>query len=233
MLGACAIVPAFNAAETVGNVLDDLSRCIGVPLIAVDDGSADGTGAVARDHGAVVVHHESNLGKGAALRTGLAEAARRGFRVALTVDADGQHPASSALTVLRATQDPLALVLGVRDLVRDGAPASNRFGNGVSNFFLSQFAGRKLQDTQCGLRRYPIRDTLELGARAAGYAFESEVVLRAIAAHVPIVEVRIAVRYPPGEQQTTHFRRVLDPVRIVSTIARTAVELRMRDQGQP
>jgi glycosyltransferase involved in cell wall biosynthesis len=229
LLGACAIVPAFNAAETVGGVLDDLKRCMGVPIIAVDDGCADGTSVVARDRGVVLVHHQSNLGKGAALRTGLAEAARRGFRIAVTVDADGQHPASSAVTVLHAADDPLALVLGVRDLVRDGAPASNRFGNAVSNFFLSQLAGRKLQDTQCGLRRYPIRETLALGARAAGYAFEGEVVLRAIAARMPIVETRITVFYPPVEQRKTHFRRVLDPVRIVGTIAQTALELRMRD----
>jgi len=128
---SCAIVPAYRAAETVGAVVDDLTRTLGVPVFVVDDGSADDTGAVAKSRGAIVVRHAQNRGKGAALRTGLMEAARAGFRVAVTVDADGQHPAASARTVLAASDDPGALVLGVRNLVRDGAPASNRFSGRV------------------------------------------------------------------------------------------------------
>jgi glycosyltransferase involved in cell wall biosynthesis len=228
---SCAIVPAYNAAESLGRVVEDLKACLGVPILVVDDGSADETSVAGRAHGAQVFRHPANRGKGAALRTGLAEAARAGFRIAVTVDADGQHPGVSAKAVLLATEDPRALVLGVRNLVRDGAPAGNRFGNAVSNFFLSQFSGRALKDTQCGLRRYPVRETLDLGARADGYAFEGEVVLRAIAARLPIVEVDITAIYPPAHERKSHFRRLVDPARIVGTVARTAFELRLR--GSP
>src|SRR5579859_6075260 len=185
----CVIVPAFDAAATVGQVVDDLRETVTASVIVVDDGSTDATGYVAGAHGAQVVRHDRNRGKGAAIVTGLREAARQQMRTAVTVDADGQHPASSARLVFEGSADPGALVLGVRDLRRDGAPRSNRFGNGVSNFFLSSFSGRGLRDTQCGLRRYPVRETLALGTRANGYAFEAEVVLRAIAAGWPIVEV--------------------------------------------
>jgi glycosyltransferase involved in cell wall biosynthesis len=190
----------------------------------VDDGSSDATSEVARTHGALLLRHERNRGKGAALRTGLREAARLGFRVAVTADADGQHPARSARAVLQAV-DPRSIVLGVRDLVRDGAPPRNRFGNQVSNFFLSLFAGRVLRDTQCGLRRYPIADTLALCARANGYAFEGEVVLRAVRAGIPLVEIPIAVVYPAPAEGRSHFRGVLDPLKIVVVIASTVVEL--------
>jgi hypothetical protein len=144
----------------------------------------------------------------------------------LTVDADGQHPAESARRVLHASGDARALVLGVRDLVRDGAPRANRFSNGVSNFFLSHFSGVALSDTQCGLRRYPVRETLALGARARGYAFEAEVILRAVAAKLPIIEERVAVVYPPASERTTHFDSVRDPARIVAVVVRTLHELR-------
>jgi glycosyltransferase involved in cell wall biosynthesis len=224
---ACVIVPALDAAATVGSVIDDLRAALGIPVIVVDDGSVDATGEVARDHGAIVLRQERNRGKGAAICAGLREAKNRGFRLAVTVDADGQHPASSARTVLDGSDDPRALVLGVRDLLRDGAPASNRFGNGVSNYFLSLFARRPLQDTQCGLRRYPVVETLGLSARASGFAFEGEVVLRALAAGLPVVEIPVAVVYAPSTRQGSHFRRVLDPTRIVATVVRTVFELRL------
>ena len=225
MVGACAIVPAFDACSTLAPVVTGLRAALAVPVIVVDDGSRDATELVARDCGAIVVGHPENRGKGAALRTGLAEAARRGMTMAVAVDADGQHPAESALSVLRGSDDPRALVLGVRDLVRDGAPASNQFGNNVSNFFLSMFSGRRLRDTACGLRRYPVAETLALGARADRYEFEAEVVLRAIAAGLVIVEVPVVAIYPPPGGQT-HRRSVADPMRIVAVVARTAAELR-------
>lgn len=230
MFRACALVPAFEAALTVGAVIDDLRESLHVPVIVVDDGSRDGTAEAARAHGADVVRHPRNRGKGAALETGLREAARAGFDVAVTVDADGQHPGASAHAVMNATDDPRALVLGVRDLVRDGAPPSNRFGNDVSNFFLSLFARRHLRDTQCGLRRYPVRETLELAGRARGYAFEAELVLRALAEGLPLVEVPVRVVYPPAEARSSHFRNVRDPLRIIVAVLRTVLELRLRAQ---
>ena len=224
----CGVVPALDAADTIGHVLDDLHACLQVPVIVVDDGSRDATGEVARAHGAQIVRHEANRGKGAAIRSGLIEAARLGFDVIVTADADGQHPGRSARVVLEGSDDRRALVLGVRDLVHDGAPASNRFGNDVSNFFLSVFARRPLRDTQCGLRRYPVAETLALGARAQGYAFEAEVILRAIAAEIPIVEVPVGVLYPPEGLRRSHFRNVRDPARIVAVVVRTVLDQRLR-----
>ncbi|HEX8791801.1 MAG TPA: glycosyltransferase family 2 protein [Polyangiaceae bacterium] len=223
-MDTCAVVPALDAAATIGAVVRGLGE-LGLPVIVVDDGSRDATGDVAHAAGAGVVRHEHNRGKGAAIRTGLAEAERRGIATALTVDADGQHPPEAARVVLDASRDPTALVLGVRDLVAAGAPRSNRFGNGVSNFFLSLFARRTLRDTQCGLRRYPVRETLALGARADGFAFEAEVILRALSAGLPVVEVPVSVLYPSREERRTHFHNVRDPASIVGTVVRTVLEL--------
>lgn len=222
------MVPALDAGRTVGQVVGGLVRGLDVPVFVVDDGSSDDTGNVARAQGALVVRHARNLGKGAAILTGLREALRRDHDVALVVDADGQHPVDSARLVLAGSDDPRALVLGVRDLVRDGAPRANRFGNGVSNFFVSAFARRRLRDTQCGLRRYPVAATLDLRSRAAGFAFESEVILRAVAAGMPVVEVPIDVVYPPESERVTHFRSARDPARIVGTVVATVVELAVR-----
>jgi glycosyltransferase involved in cell wall biosynthesis len=227
---ACVVVPAFDAARTVTSVLADLRREIPEidTLIVVDDGSSDGTGRAAASAGAHLVSHEKNRGKGAALQSGLLAATSLGFDVALTVDADAQHPAPSARDVLLATGDPRALVLGIRNLLREGAPRANQASNAISNFFLSRFAGRPFRDTQCGLRRYPVRETIALGATATGYDFEAEVLLRASAAGLPIVERDVRVLYPPPGERVTHFDSVRDPARIVLTVIRTVRELRAR-----
>jgi hypothetical protein len=224
---ACVIVPAFDAARTIVGVLTDLREALPeVPMqIVVDDGSRDCTGDIAAEQGARVVSHAMNLGKGAALLSGLRAAEALGFEVALAVDADGQHPAASAREVLLGSTDPRALVLGVRDLSREGAPRANRVSNGISNFFLSRFAGRPLHDTQCGLRRYPVADTLALGASARGYAFEAEVLLRACAAGMPIVERTVRVIYPPEDERVTHFDSVRDPARIIVVVLSTVRDL--------
>ena len=222
---ACAIVPAYDAERMVGPVVTDLKACWPDPsaIFVVDDGSRDGTAQAAREAGARVLVHASNRGKGAALRTGMAAAASAGFDVAVTVDADGQHPAAEARRLLDVDADPRAILLGVRDLVRDGAPRANQISNGISNFFLSLFSGRALADTQCGLRRYPLPLALELGGRDDGYAFEAEIILRALAAGIRTVEVPVRVIYPPGGQRVTHFDSVRDPARIVVRVVKTLV----------
>ncbi|MFS8071916.1 MAG: glycosyltransferase family 2 protein, partial [Byssovorax sp.] len=104
-----------------------------------------------------------------------------------------------------------------------GAPRANRISNRISNYFLSLFSRRTLLDTQCGLRRYPLARTLELGGQGEGYAFEAEIILRAVAAGIPVVEVPIRVIYPPEHERVTHFHSVRDPARIIARVVQTLV----------
>jgi glycosyltransferase involved in cell wall biosynthesis len=230
-LFVAAVVPAFDAEKTVGSVVEELVaiwpwKRRGGSVIVVDDGSSDGTSRAASLAGAIVLRHETNLGKGAALRTGLSHALSLGARAAVTVDADGQHYTEEALKLANDSSALDTLILGVRDLSRDGAPKKNRFSNGVSNFFLSYFAGRPLADTQCGLRRYPLPLALDLGAVDDGYAFEAECVLRAAKAGVAIHEVPVRVFYPPESLRVSHFDSVRDPARIVFRVLSTLATAR-------
>jgi glycosyltransferase involved in cell wall biosynthesis len=226
---ACIVVPAYDAETTLGAVVADLRERIpelGDAIFVVDDGSHDATDRIARDLGCVVLGsspgeptERKNVGKGATLRVGFEAAVARGKTVALTVDADGQHPAAEARRVLLSVPSEATLVLGIRDLMRAGAPRANRFSNGISNYFLSRFARRELLDTQCGLRRYPIRETLALDARASGYDFEAEVLLHAVWSGLDIVEEPVRVVYP--EDRQTHFRVSRDPWLILRTVLGT------------
>jgi glycosyltransferase involved in cell wall biosynthesis len=219
----CAVIPAYDAERNVGDVVRAVARVWPErdAVFVVDDGSSDQTARVARDAGARVLSHKTNRGKGAALRTGMAAAANAGFDAVVTIDADGQHPAAEARRLIDVDGDPHALLLGVRDLVRDGAPRANQISNRISNFFLSLFSRRPLADTQCGLRRYPLPLVLTLGGRDDGYAYEAEIILRAIAGGMRLVEVPVRVIYPPAGERITHFDSVRDPARIVVRVVKT------------
>jgi len=214
----CAIVPALDAARTLAPVLEGAREVVAAVLV-VDDGSRDETAAIARAHHAELVRHPMNRGKGAALRTGLEWCRAHGYEVALTRDADGQHPPGELTRLLAASADAGDLVLGIRNLVAAGAPRANQLSNGFSNWFLSSVLRQRLRDTQCGMRRYPVRATLALGVKEDGFGFETEVLLRAVAAGMPIREVDVRVVYPLD--RTSHFDARRDPWRIVGRVLRT------------
>jgi glycosyltransferase involved in cell wall biosynthesis len=229
-----AVVPAFQAETHVADVVLGLLRALppsdGPRVLVVDDGSTDQTAAEAERAGALVLRHQKNLGKGAALRSGMRFAEERGIGAVVTVDADGQHPPDEAARLARDDAPREALVLGVRDLARDCAPRPSRFSNGFSNVFLSWFGGITLHDSQCGLRRYPVPETLALGARSNGYAFEAETLLRAARLGWRIVEVPIRVIYPPPAERISHFHAVRDPARIVARVLETTFRVPKKER---
>lgn len=219
-----ALIPAYFAERTVGDLVRALVQAWpqqeGMPpVIVVDDGSRDRTSQAALAAGAYLVRHPENRGKGAALCTGFERALSFGADAVVSVDADGQHPPDQALKLALHPARVESLVLGVRDLAGAGAPRANQRSNAISNYFLSRFTGKTLLDTQCGLRRYPLGRTLALGAKSTGYAFEAELLLRAVRAGVPIDQVPIRVLYPPDRR--THFDSVRDPARIVARVVST------------
>jgi glycosyltransferase involved in cell wall biosynthesis len=224
-----ALVPAYQAGRTVGRVVAALRDSwpeSGQSVVVVDDGSTDDTAPQAEAAGALVVRHGCNRGKGAALVSGLRRASQLGAEIAVSVDADGQHLPGEAVRLARYAAPDEALVLGIRDLGRAGAPRAHRLSNGISNFFLSGFTGVRLLDTQCGLRRYPIAPTLALGVRDSGYAFEAEVLIRAARARWEIFQVPIDVVYSAESRAHSHFRAARDPARIVGRVLYTMMTRR-------
>jgi glycosyltransferase involved in cell wall biosynthesis len=221
------LIPAYQASRSLKQVLDGL-RALDPEgaLLVVDDGSTDGSGDIARAASIDVVTHDENMGKGIALKTGFAWLAERGFETAVTVDADGQHRAEDAVMLAKHSAPLKAIVLGIRDMKRDGAPGPSQFSNRFSNWWVSRFAGQELHDTQCGLRRYPLAATLALGSDARGYGFECDMLVRAARRGIQIVEVPVHVIYPPKAERVSHFHVVSDPARIVVRLVHTALTVK-------
>ena len=209
---SCVVIPCFNHAATLADVARAAqAHC---PVIVVDDGSTDNPVVPA---GVTLVRFEQNRGKAAALRAGFAKAAELGFTHAITMDADGQHSADDLPKFLALAQaQPEALLVGVRDFVAAGAPEGRRRANAFSNFWFRVETGVRLADTQCGFRCYPLALTQRLRIRSERYAFEFEFMVRAAWMGAPIVAVPVQCSYEPEQVRGSHFRPVVDFVRITT-----------------
>lgn len=210
----CVVIPVYNHAATLPAVVEG-ARAF-APVLVVDDGSTDGARAwLEAASGIDSIILPANRGKGFALRAGLSRALERGFTHAVTIDADGQHdPGQIAEFIAQARERPEALLLGVRDLVAEGAPAARRRANTFSNFWFALQTGLRLPDTQCGFRCYPIAAALGLGARGERYGFELEIMALAAWAGIEIRPVPVRARYGGPEAARSHFRPVVDFLRI-------------------
>jgi glycosyltransferase involved in cell wall biosynthesis len=220
-----ALIPALDCAATIASVVEGCLEHFDRVLV-VDDGSRDGTAEKARTAGAEVFSHGENLGKGMALRSGLHVLSDRGFTHAVSLDGDGQHLAEEIpKLVADSIEHPGTLVLGVRSADREVA-ALNRFGNDFANTWVRIATGRAFDDTQCGLRVYPIAETLALSPTGRRFDFETEILIRAVRAGIEIRSVAVRVYDPPVELRHSHYDKLWDTVRIIEMVVGLMLRLR-------
>lgn len=175
MIEVSVILPAFNEAQVIGRVLDGIRAAAPADgsweVVVVDDGSTDGTGDRAREHGARVVRHPYNKGNGAAVKSGLRAAQGR---LVCLMDADGQHdPASIAPLV--SMLETYELVIGTRSKGAGGGLV-RRFGNFLYTRLASYLAQRSIPDVTSGFRaarRAPMLEFLPLYPNGFSYPITS------------------------------------------------------------
>jgi polyprenyl-phospho-N-acetylgalactosaminyl synthase len=191
------VVPAFNEAGVIGDVIADL-RSIFPNVVCVDDGSRDDTGDTALRAGATLVRHPVNLGQGAAIQTGVEYARRQpGAQVFATFDADGQHRVKDLVTMIdRLSAGDVDVVIGTR------------FGPGVTRppllkrIVLQTAArlsprGRRLglTDTNNGLRVFnkTVADGLDI--TMSGMSHATEFIMLIAENHWRVAEEPVEVLY--------------------------------------
>jgi glycosyltransferase involved in cell wall biosynthesis len=142
------VIPAYNEADVIGEVVASLARSASWhEIIVVDDGSSDGTSARASAAGATVVTHPYNKGNGAAVKSGIRRATGE---FVLIIDGDGQHPPDDARR-LTARLGEYDLVIGARAAATQ-ATVARRLGNGALNWLASYLTGRHIPDLTSGFR---------------------------------------------------------------------------------
>ena len=191
------VVPLYNEATVIGQVIDDAKGTF-ANIVCVDDGSSDGSAAIARKHGARVIEHPFNLGQGAALQTGMEFVRRQtNARYIVTFDADGQHSvADAAAMVDRARAEDLAIIFGSRFL--DDATQvgwSKKLVLKTAAAVTKQRTGLDLTDAHNGLRLLR-RDALQqVVLRQDGMAHASEIVSQLACTGLPWAEMPVHIAY--------------------------------------
>lgn len=195
---ACVIVPMFNEAAVITDVVTQLLGSFGM-VVCVDDGSRDNSAQLAETAGGTVVRHPANLGQGAALQTGLDFALRHctQHEYFVTFDADGQHRVSDALAMVnRARADKLDVVLGSRFLTSESAvPRSRRFVLRGAVAFTKMTTGMALTDAHNGLRVFNRTAAEGLRLRLAGMAHASEILAHIAREKLSFAEHPVSILY--------------------------------------
>ena len=191
------LVPAYNEADNVGAVLDRIPVEVcgqRTAVLVVDDGSRDGTGAVAAEHGAIVARHVVNRGGGAALRTGYRLLSDSGSRIVVTIDADGQHlPEEMERLVAPIVEGEVAVAHGSRVLGEAEANHPAREAGIVFfNRLVSLITRTRVTDCSNGYRavRADVLPTLVLRQEQF---HTSEFMIEAIKRGIPAREVPVTV----------------------------------------
>jgi len=149
------VIPAFNEAKSIGNVIQDIRLHIpNASILVVDDGSKDNTAKVAESAKVSVLQLPFNIGVGGALRAGFLYAHRHSFTQVLQFDADGQHKAEYASRLLEAAHG-IDIVIGSRfSGAKDNYDASlfRRLAIRLLSLVISKICKTKLTDVTSGFR---------------------------------------------------------------------------------
>lgn len=215
------VIPAYNEEATIGPLLDRVLESIQT-VIVVNDASTDRTAAMAARRPVILLNQPCNSGKGHALSTGFHYAIELGADYIITMDGDAQHdPADLPKFVAAARGFPEDLIVGTRILDRDQAPKLRLFANRFADFWISWASGQPLSDSQCGYRCVPgalVKQIRVSDSRERGFVFESEFMIEASRRGTRISFVPIRSCYPP-DRRRSHFRPVVDIVRITRMVA--------------
>ena len=214
-----ALIPAYNAAGTIGEVVKRTLSFVD-KVIVVDDGSTDATAKEAEHQGATVLSIGKNTGKANAIRTGLRKC--HGFDAVVLLDADLQHCPEEIPRLIEEIKNGADLCIGSRFLNgKVKMPLGNRFSNSTAGRIISFLSGQRLTDPQSGFRALNGKMAISLELRAERYAIEHIMILEVSRKKGRIKELPISCIY--GDE-VSHIRIFSDTLRVMYYVIRFVLQ---------
>jgi glycosyltransferase involved in cell wall biosynthesis len=178
------IVPAYNEAQTIGNVLFKITSImneLALPyeIIVVDDGSTDQTGQIASTHKVTVLTNEKNRGKGYSLRKALQHA---NGDIIVTIDSDGEHSPKEIPDLIEPLFNGTDIVAGSRFLGNQTQVTKrlNKVGNTLFNIVITALTRKRVTDSQTGFRALKREVLHKLNLESDGYEIETEITVKSL-----------------------------------------------------
>jgi glycosyltransferase involved in cell wall biosynthesis len=200
------VIPAYNAGAKLALVLSKtLTSIPKSQVIVVNDGSTDETEIVAAQNGVQLIRHAKNIGKGAALKSGFAQALTMPqIQAVITMDADGQHDPQHVHEFIHVFRQTAAdLIVGCRQFSWPPMPLFRVISNRLTSALVSWRLGTNIPDSQSGYRLHSRRLLEQLKLRTEGYQMESEMLIKAVRAGMTMEFIPIATIYS-GETSHIH-----------------------------
>ncbi len=224
------IIPAYEPGDELRETTDELVRSGDVEVLVVDDGSGPEFRKFfySLDPAVLVIGYEENRGKGYAIKHALRYIEVRGWEpgTVVTADADGQHATADIFRVLKASEaNPGKLVLGCRDFGAE-VPLKSRFGNRITREVFAYVCGRRIRDTQTGLRAFRTANIPFMTAVSGDrYEYEMNVLMDWVMDGRETKELRIDTIYHDASNSCSHFNACKDSARIYGQILKRATPL--------
>ena len=218
------VVPAFNEAASIGQVLDGI-QSHGFRVLVIDDGSTDETSVVAHKKNAIVLSLPLNVGVGGALRCGFRYAVENGFSAIIQCDADGQHLPSHLMDLVEATNRIDAhMMIGSRfgsEKTTHDPSLLRRFAMLALSKVAQHATKHSITDSTSGFRliQQPLLGELatHLPAYYLGDTFETVVVAGRAGYHVEEIGVAMAPR-KHGASSSGNFRSIVLIGKVLTTV---------------
>ena len=206
----CALIPAYNLANTISEVVRKTSKHLG-EILVVDDGSQDDTARLAKESGAKVLRFAKNQGKGWALRCGFKYLLHKPWEGIITLDGDLQHdPVEIPNLIKEHDKSGSQIVIGSRMVQTERMPWIRYWTNRIGVYCISWAVGQPLTDTQSGFRLYR-REVLEtIPLWTTRYDTETEILLKAGLLGMKITYVPIKTIYHEDDKNSSSFRAFPD-----------------------
>ena len=226
-------LPAFNEEKNIASIITQLKKKYTL-IIVCDDGSSDLTSEIAKEMGAIVIRHNTNLGYGAAIRSLFLKANELNCDILVTFDSDGQHKISDIENVIKPIQNKEAnIVIGSRFIgnVEGNLPTYRKLGIKAITNLVNSNTGNKITDSQSGFRGYD-KITLEtIVPSDSGMGVSTEILIKANKQNFKIIETPITILYKEkisSQQTLSHGTSV-----ILSTMKFISIEHPLKFYGIP
>lgn len=214
-MNPAVLIPCYNEAVKIGEVVKTVLSYV-KDVVVVDDGSTDGTGALAREAGAAVIRHDGNKGKGEALRTGFGYIKEnKDWDCVIIMDGDGQHDWND---IPRFVETDASIVIGDRitgTMPFVDMPIVRWLTNRFTSYVISKITGQRIPDSQCGYRLIRTSVLRDLELITSGFDTESEILIKSARLGYRIVSLPIKSIY---HGEVSYINPLRDTIRFVRLI---------------